>query len=198
MADYAENLPAVQDDTGTEIAEIETDDRDGYSRDLDTQDNGSMEAAAVAYWRSQPGRSILEEWEKFGGAMSNVKNAQALSDDFLTTLPPESRGTISSQVAALPINIQAQILAELSKGYVGKIPSASRATIEKFSDSPEAKALVMEWGSNAPRKVAVVGTRLARVFARLDAHENAVARNFLENISGSEFKAILSYLARAS
>ena len=157
------------------------------------------QAEGVAYWQSPLGQEIIDYWQSHGGAVQNVKNGQALSDDFMTTIPPDDREAFTARVAALSWNTQARFLLELTKPYVQRnIEHASRERIALFSDTPAGAALVAEWGVNAPRKVAVVYERIARVFDRLNEKENTAASQFLDDLSEYEFGAVMAYLARAA
>ena len=206
-----ENLPAASA-VETELAEIEdriADDGDfqdesaqGRDRQLtEATQNGvtftDPEAQAVAFWESAPGQAVYADWSKHGNPEQSAKDMVVLAKDFMDTVP--DRQNFEAQVNLLSFNTQIQMGAELVQCYISRdIPLASRDDIEQFSESLEAEALVAEWGTQAPRKVAVVGRRLARVFSRLTEAEAKAARDFLENISGPAFTAILRYLARAA
>lgn len=117
-------------------------------------------------------------------------------NDVLTGMGEGDRDEIGPSFAALPATVHSAAFAVLADGRAVGVEPLHDADIRKLAQVPAYRSLAREWGSEAPRKLAVLQERLWRVLDRLSDADCDRALTWFNALPTAAVMAVGRKLAR--
>ena len=143
------------------------------------------------------GKALVEEWAQFGDPefRNAVKATQSVALNIMSGMGDREMKVFMGVFDTLPDQAITAVYRELSIGRPNFIPDATDAEVKLFASTEEGGELVREWGSSAPRRVAIIRARFARVVAQMGA-AGADFRAWWNSLPASQAKSILWTISR--
>ena len=138
--------------------------------------------------------ALMEDLDKQGGRDFHVQTINRTVDAIYADMEEGERLSFAEQFDALPLGARSAIYSFLSIDP-GRWQPADDAAIAAFSQLPEQRELVDEWGRHAPRKVATVRGRVGAILRSMTEADRKAADAWLESWSPAQAKSILRALA---
>lgn len=143
------------------------------------------------------GARLVQEWEMRGGFKPCLEIVQATASEIVRDIggTREQRAFMARFDEALPDHVRYALYAELMEGAPGYVRPADAAALAKFGATDVGGALLAEWGSDGPRRVATAWKRVERVKEAL-GDDADVFFGWFDTLRPSEAKAIMRAATR--
>lgn len=139
------------------------------------------------------------EWTKAGGDGADLGHRMDIArtaNDILVGIPERERIALGHSFDGLPQSVQGAAFAALGdRSAVSAYPLAEEA-IAELRQVPAYAGLIREWGSDAPRKLAVAQERLWRLLDRLNDTEARQAVAWIDGLPKAAMAALTKQMAR--
>lgn len=131
------------------------------------------------------------------GADAALQAARGATNDMLPDIGnAEAQTDFHQHVGTLPDVVQISLVAELAQPAPAVSSLASTEQLRRFRDDDVGKALLAEWGSEAPRKVQVLAERYKRIIKGMPPSAVAALSAWEAGLTDREVKSIARRMAR--
>lgn len=147
--------------------------------------SGHLPPSLLAAWQNDP-----------AGPTFRLRQAQAMLTGILSGLGPDERFEILGSFEDLPVTAQTAIIAEMSLGSSARNAVADAEAIEAFKSDPAGRICAQQWRGAAPRNIATIAMRAARLVRSMSASDAQAFFNWLDDLSPYAAAALLKAIAK--